>query len=82
VHISEDLRLQLMEEIHGLMHHWHPNAQTADYCCEFCGDTADTNQGSIEHQDGCVGVKFLEELSKNENTADCLAAIVEHVMES
>lgn len=85
MHLSDKLAAQLAEQIRNLMHHWHPNSQAADYCCEFCGNTADTNQGEVTHQKECVGVELLAELEhglQDTSTAACLMEITRHVMES
>lgn len=60
--IEDNIRDEMIESISNLMSHWHPNHDAADYCCEFCGQTADTNQGSITHRKNCDGLKFLSAL--------------------
>lgn len=54
---------KISEHIRSLMHHWHPNPQDSDYCCEFCGKNAATNQGEVTHRDDCDGKEMLEVLN-------------------
>lgn len=49
-----------IEAIEELIHHWHPRHDAADYCCEFCHKTSDTNQGRITHRDNCEGRRLLQ----------------------
>lgn len=62
--ISDRLKDDLIEAITGLMNHYHYNPQAADFCCEFCENTANTNFGSITHRDDCEGKRLLQELQR------------------
>jgi hypothetical protein len=49
----------LQWRITDLMDHWHPCDNAADYRCEFCGTTAQTNEHSVVHPDDCEGKLLL-----------------------
>lgn len=62
--LSKEKADDIAESIRKLMHHWHPNDQAADYCCEFCGRTAETNNGEVTHTDDCDGVMIIRLLRR------------------
>lgn len=64
--IDDKLRDDLCEAIDGLMNNYHYNPQGADFCCEFCARTADTNVGSITHRQDCEGARLLMALRSPE----------------
>lgn len=54
---------QIRESIDGLMYHYHLSDRYADYCCEFCGKTAQTNNTFfINHESDCSGQAILNML--------------------
>lgn len=58
--LDESTANDMAESIRGLMFHWHPNPNGADYCCEFCGREAESNAATkISHRDDCDGEKWL-----------------------
>lgn len=64
ISLTDEQADAMAERIRGLMHHWHQNPMGSDYCCEFCGNTAETNRSpTIEHRPDCDGVRFLKILN-------------------
>lgn len=64
MYIGKKFASELYDKIDDLMLHWHPRRDAADYCCEFCGNTAYTNNGGVKHEADCLGVRFKLSLEK------------------
>lgn len=70
--ISRPFLEELLNEINGLMVHWHPNPQGSDWRCEFCGNTERSEwhaeygryeQLPVEHHKKCFGKTAVNVLS-------------------
>ena len=61
--LDAELADRLARDISDLMHHWHPDPYAADYRCELCNRTANTNRGTVTHAESCPGQQYLKALS-------------------
>ena len=46
MNLSSKATAALLDDINRLMFHWHLNERGSDYRCEFCGNTAHTNNAT------------------------------------
>ncbi len=68
--LTDEQATDLATKIRDLMHCWNPDSQRADYMCEFCGRTSDTNQGSVTHLEDCDGPRYLAWLEAPSSISD------------